>query len=407
MQVLPCPLCGYDAPDALVRGCPHCRLAPLEPTLRRPRAGPIAGIWTGLAALPRGLVILATTRGVKRWLVPPFVLTLGAFALLFWWLWRWVNHVIDAIRSSTPASLPWGEGWLRDATEWVLRSGALAWLANLGGFLVVLVVGFVAALWAFSIVYEALSGPFLDEVHGRLEERWFGSNPRDALSRPTALSPSRCGALTALAAIPALGAVVAWWFLEGWPAWLVLVLGVPLPFLALSLAKREYGRWLAWAIGIEAETLWVSVKASLIAGAVLVLFFPLKFVPVVGYVMFGCVAGFCTALSLLDIPLSRRQWKLRARLAFLARHAPAMIAFGVLSSLLFVVPVIGPALMVPAASVGGLWLICRLDKDFLRPAEQRLGRRAPAVAAVKTWEGARDVEVEEMRREGLPPAGRV
>ena len=406
MEVLPCPLCGYDAPDVALRGCPHCRLAPLEPTLRRPRAGTLGGVWTGLAALPRGLVILATTPGVKRWLVPPFVLTLVAFALLFWWLWRWVSHVVEAIHARTAENLPWDEGWLRDATEWVVKSGALAWLAHLGGFLVLLVVGFVAALWAFSIVYEALSGPFLDEVHGRLEERWFGSNPRNALSRPTALPSSRCGALTALAAVPAVGAVVAWWFLEGWPAWVVLVIGVPLPFVALSLFKREYGRWLVWVVGIEVETLWVSVKASLIAGVVLVLFFPLKFVPVVGYVLFGCVAGFCTALSLLDIPLSRRQWRLRSRLAFLARHAPSMVAFGALSSLLFVVPVIGPALMVPAASVGGLWLICRLDKDFLRPVEERLGRRGPEVAAVQTWEGARDAEVEAVRAKRLsPPEG--
>ena len=34
--------------------------------------------------------------------------------------------------------------------------------------------------------------------------------------------------------------------------------------------------------------------------------------------------------------------------------------------LLLAIPVLGPILMVPAASLGGVWLVCRLDKGFLR-----------------------------------------
>jgi uncharacterized protein involved in cysteine biosynthesis len=93
------------------------------------------------------------------------------------------------------------------------------------------------------------------------------------------------------------------------------------------------------------------------------------------------VAGFTTSVSLLDIPFERRQWSLSQRFSFLLRHAPAVILFGATSSLLFVLPLLGPILMVPAASVGGLWLVTRLDKDFLRPAAQRVGSRAPPAAS--------------------------
>ena len=132
-----------------------------------------------------------------------------------------------------------------------------------------------------------------------------------------------------------------------------------------------------WVARIEGGTLWVSIKASMVAGLIMLLFFPLKFVPLIGYVLFAAIAGFTTAVSLLDIPLERRQWALPARLSFLFRNFPAVISYGVVASLLFVVPVLGPVLMVPAASVGGLWMVCRLDKDRLRPPGKRLGKKPP------------------------------
>ena len=46
-----------------------------------------------------------------------------------------------------------------------------------------------------------------------------------------------------------------------------------------------------------------------------------------------------------------------------------------MASLLFLIPVLGPLVMVPGASIGGLWLLVRLDKDRLRPRELR--RDAP------------------------------
>ena len=120
-------------------------------------------------------------------------------------------------------------------------------------------------------------------------------------------------------------------------------------------SSREYGRWLAWIVRLEGGTLWVSLKALAVAGLVLLLFLPLQFlVPGVGQLLFVGAAGFTTALSLLDIPFSRRQWSLRQRLRFLTGQLPAVVTFGGVASLVFVIPLIGPLLMVPAASVGRL-----------------------------------------------------
>ena len=49
----------------------------------------------------------------------------------------------------------------------------------------------------------------------------------------------------------------------------------------------------------------------------------------------------------------------------------AAVAYGAVAGLFFLLPVVGPILMVPSASVGGLWLLCRLDKDGLRPPGER------------------------------------
>jgi len=372
MKVLPCPLCGYDAPDAdpaVPASCPHCGLTSADSSLRDKRPTAFGGIATGLAAMPRGLYYLSSTPRVKRWLIPPLMLTVAAFVGLFWWFWSLVSPLIEKVRAQPTADLQLPEGWWDRASDWLLRSAFITWLAQASGVLVFLVVSSLAGLWAFSIVYEAIAGPFLDEIHGRLERRWFGKNPRDDLQRPTQLPAERCARISAVLAVLSLAAVGFWYWKSGWQAWTVLVVGVPLPFLVAALVHREYGKWLRWVIQVEGGTLWVSVKAAIVAGLILLFFLPLKLVPVLGYVLFGGAAGFTTALSLLDIPFSRRQWSLRARISFTLHQLPAVVAYGVVASLLFVIPVIGPVVMVPAASVGGLWLVCRLDKGFMRRSE--------------------------------------
>ena len=81
--------------------------------------------------------------------------------------------------------------------------------------------------------------------------------------------------------------------------------------------------------------------------------------------LFACVVGFATAISLLEIPCERRGWSLRQRLGFVKRHILPFTAFGVSAGFLLAIPVLGALLMVPAASIGGLWLLCRLDKAGL------------------------------------------
>jgi uncharacterized protein involved in cysteine biosynthesis len=407
MKAVPCPLCGYDAwrvergsaarSDRSVPAlCPHCGLAPREPSLRGPRAGSLEGFLVGLVALPRGLYFLAATPGVKRWLLPPLLLTLAAFGALFWWLWTWVQRLMEMLRSSGQEQLELDPAWLERALQWLLGLKMFVWLAQAGSLFVFLLVSAVAAFWAFSIVYEAVSGPFLDEIHGIVEERWFGVDPRNRMHRQTRLSTRACALWSTGAGAVALGGAAALWLWVAWPLWLALLVGVTAPFAAAAALQREYGRWLLWVIRLEGGTLWVSVKAALVAAVFLVIFFPIKFVPGIGYLLFGAVAGFTTAVSLLDIPFERRQWSLSQRFAFLFRHALAVIPYGVVASLLFILPVVGPLLMVPAASVGGLWMLARLDKDFLRPAEHRLGAWRPPPRGPAELPGGRTLE--------LPPA---
>lgn len=368
MDPLPCPLCGYDAPGVT---CPHCGGTAADPSLAEPRSGTLSGVGDGVLALGHGLRILVGTRGIKRWLVPPLLLTLGLFAFLFAWLWGRLQALLEAAKLGDASQLDIGWSWLRAAVAWLIERGVVVWLAHTASWIVFLVGSSLVALWTFSIAYEALAGPFLDEVHGKLEARWFGRDPRDALHKPVELSGGRIASRLALGAAPLAVGLVQWWRLAGWPAWAWLAL-TPLGFLAVGLVDRDFGRWLLWIVRLEAHTTWVGLKASALAGALMLLFLWLKLIPFVGYFLFAGLAGFATSVSLLDIPFSRRQWSVRQRLSFLLQNLPATIAFGAIASLLFLVPFLGPLVGVPAASVGGLWLVCRRDKNAMRPRERRV-----------------------------------
>jgi uncharacterized protein involved in cysteine biosynthesis len=110
----------------------------------------------------------------------------------------------------------------------------------------------------------------------------------------------------------------------------------------------------------------------------LVICLPLKFIPFVGPILFGAAAGFATAISLMDIPFSRRRWSMSQRLSFFTGNLLPLVAFGSVAGLVFLIPLFGPILMVPAASIGGLWLVVRLDKSKLRV---RATIRAARIAA--------------------------
>jgi len=377
MDAIPCRLCGYDAPGL---ECPHCEHRSSSPSLNDQRVGFLQALVDGLRAVPNGLFLLATTPGTKRFLIPPVILTGIAFFVLFGWLWGFIDLLVEAVEVEDVASIGLEDGWLKVAVVWLVEKGVAAFVAKWTGVLLWLFVSSIAALYAFSIVYEALAGPFLDEIQGRIETLWFGANPRDAIERPTDIPVRRCVLFSAVAGGAAAVILLGLWIASPLSWWLILPLSL-LPFFAAAALDREYGRWLGWVVRVEGHLLWVSIKASLIVLVLLVMFIWLKFVPVVGLPLFMAVAGFGTAITLLDIPFSRRGWSLTRRMQFMVHNGGALTAYGVVASLVFLVPVIGPIVMVPAASIGGLWLVVRLDKDSLRPPElRRPGGREPSAA---------------------------
>lgn len=378
-EPLPCPLCGFHAPDAT---CPHCGGAPLEPSLRAPLRGAASGLGPALAALPRGVWFLVTTRGVARWLLPPFVLTSALLVVAGAWVFERLDAWLDAGLSQVvrlerlrESASGW-PGWLERvglaaarSLEWI--AGALlalfAWapLHWVGWFLVAsLLVWFL-----FSLVYELLAGPFLDEVQARLEARWFGADPRERLERPGGLSSERAARRTVLlSGSVALGLLVGW-LAPGLSLAAALLLA-PLFALPWLVGVPGYRTWLVWALRVQARALAASVQAALFSGALIVLALPLYFVPLWGYPLFAAVCGFATAVGLLDIPFERRGWSRRQRWRFLRANLPALVVFGTGCGLLLAVPLAGPLLFVPASSLGGLWLVCRLDKSALRGASR-------------------------------------
>lgn len=365
--ITPCPWCGYDWPanDPATPVCKSCGGAPLEPGLRS-TVRTWAGVRAGLLALPRGLHFLVSTRGVKRWIVPPALLTFGAFIGWTWWLWSLTSGLIERLEAGAQELTGGDPAWWRTAIEWLLARTVLVVLANLTGGLLVAAIGFIVMLWTFSLLYEVLSGPFLDEIHGRIEQRWFGRDPRDERERPQGISASTCLVTTSVCGASSLALLIAGWMVGGWIAF-VLACAAAYGVFAFAMWRHPaYDRWLRWRVGVEVRTLAVSLQASAISMMLLVFALPLLFVPVIGYPLFGIAAGFTTAVSLLDIPMSRRRWSFGLRVSFVFHHLPAVLTYGIVASLVFMVPIVGPLAMVPVASVGGLWLVCRLDKSCVR-----------------------------------------
>ncbi len=357
----PCSLCGYDAPG---EACALCKHQAGDKSLGAPAAKGLASFVTGAQAVFQGVRLIATTRGTKRWLVPPLVLTGIVFAMVAWWLWLTIAPWIDQLREGS-AQVPVDPNWLLKILTFLFKFKIVALLAKVGSLLsVVLAVG-LSALWVFSIVYEAISGPFLDQAQGVIEERWFGHDPRATLDRPSSMPIKQCLYLSVLALAPCL--LLVWLALVGAGfARGALAAGVPVPIFLVARRWPAWGRWAWWFVRVEASTAWVSIKASLLAGAILIVCLPLKLVPLVGLPMFWIVAGFVTAVTLIDIPMERRRWSLGMRWRFFLQHWLAFTSFGLVAGVFFLIPIFGAILMVPAASVGGMWLICRLDKRALR-----------------------------------------
>jgi uncharacterized protein involved in cysteine biosynthesis len=355
MQSVPCVLCGYSAPST---PCPYCGGRTQGPSLAG--APPSRGMefWTGLRAIPTGLGILVRGPGLKRCLVPPFVITCVIALLAFTF---WIGPAVDwvfALAEAEGTELTWWERWLGAIAD----SWLFGWLHGISWFL-----AWALTVWlTFTLIYEALAGPFLDEIQGRIEARWFGRDPLERKDRPVDLPVAACAKRTLLfgGLGLALGATT-FWFAQGWAVLLALPVFVA-PLLVAGRLDPEYGKWLGWVAGREASLLWISIKVALLTGTVMLLFIWLPWIPVIGPPLYIAMSGFSLALGLLDIPLSRRGWGGRQRMAFLGAHLPAFAAYGIVGSFLIGIPLLGPLLAVPLLSIGGQWLVVRLDKTGLR-----------------------------------------
>jgi uncharacterized protein involved in cysteine biosynthesis len=360
-RTVPCPLCGYHAPGS---SCPHCGLAARDPSLVFV-PGRVGRFGDGIAALPRGIALITTTRGVKRWLVPPLVLTSIVYVALLSWAWVWVDRGLDLARSGSAAELDVREGWFSDVLAWIVARDFVMWIAKAGSFVVLLALAALVALWTFSIVYALIASPFLDVVHARIEKRWFGVDPSGAANAGVAMSSARRARILGVCAVVAVVAIgFSWLSSSSRAAWSLCV--IPASLVVASIVARDFGAWLGAEIKSQARSLLPGIKASILTSVVLVLCLWMKLIPIVGYFLFAGVAGFASAIGLLDVAFSRRRFDLSQRVSFVVEHAPAVVAFGIAQSVLFIVPVIGPIVGVPTASVGGLWLVCRLDKSGMR-----------------------------------------
>ncbi len=374
---VPCPLCGYHAPEL---ACPHCRLAPAEPSLAAPRGGFWREVADGLLAVPMGAKTLLATPRTKRLLVPPVVLTSLVFGFAVAWCVREFSRFFEAVRAQSIDGMGLDPGLWRDVLAWLAGAKVIVAIAHAGSILVLLTALTLAALWTFSIAYEAICGPFLDTVQARVEKRWFGADPRVVLEQQPGVDEPRSLVAVSAAAVAAAAILAALWLIASPWAWLLL-LALPLPFLAAARVVPGSGAWLSWFVGSQARMLWISVKASLLAALIMIAFLWVKLIPLLGLPLFAMVAGWATALTLLDIPFSRRGWTLSQRLTCLLQHLPAVLALGIVTSLVFVVPLIGPLIGVPCASIGGQWLVCRIDKNRMRPPGRRIEfPRAPRPA---------------------------
>jgi uncharacterized protein involved in cysteine biosynthesis len=208
--------------------------------------------------------------------------------------------------------------WRLGASTWRAHVVSEPWrtLAEAGTFVVAAIVFAFVFAWTFTIVYQVVATPFYDAIQGRVEARWFGADPRATIVR------------------------------------------------AREAGLTTTKKWLLFSRD-QTRSLIVSLEASVVALLILLLFVWILLIPFVGSPTFGAVAGFASAIALLDIPFSRREWPLSRRLRFVFTNIGAVTALGLATSLVFLVPFAGPIVGLPSASIGGQWLLVRLDKSRL------------------------------------------
>lgn len=356
-----CALCGYAS---VHRPCPVCAEAA---ALGRFAEAPVRGwgaAWEGLKAPWTGARILWSTRGTKRWLLPPAAGAIACFAWALAEALALVRHWMERV-AEQGAALFEGDLWWQQLAQW-LGPGTLLGALQWSGAATAVVVMLLVATFTFSIVYEVLCAPFLDLVQARVEASWFAAggsrgDPRDRVVPRLAVAPWRVFAAGLQCVLAAASSLWLWSTVSAaqaaWP-WAALV--------ALRFLQRPAFAALWQESRRQAGAFATGVKSSLVALALLLVFAWVQLLPFAGPPLYAAIAGCATALTLLDIPFARRGWPLSARLSLLARHAGPFMLLGLSTGACFLVPVLGPLVGVPCASIGGLRLFVLLDKGVVK-----------------------------------------
>lgn len=306
-----------------------------------------------------GARLLVRGPGLKRVLIAPALLVTGFAA---WLQTAWTAPGLERLFAASDADAE-ALSWWERSLSWITSSWLGELLHGVSWFLALAIT-----LWlAFTLLFEVVAGPFLDEVQARLEARWFGADPRSGSARPAELACDGAGRTTliGLLASAAAAAVLVWLAPTPW-----LALLAPLPvFGALAARDRRYRGWLRWTAAHELGLLWTSAKVALLSAAVLLALIWLPFVPLIGAPLWVLVSGFLLALGLCDVAFSRRGWPARARIRFVRDQAPAFGAFGLVGGALVGIPFLGPLVAVPCLSIGSLWLLTRLETG-VRPSDR-------------------------------------
>ena len=361
-----CPRCGYRRGSRTPSGyaCPVCSDAEPSAPAAKPPAKHIGALLAGAMAFPTGLGMFLGGSRIKRYLLPPLLLTTVVFTVVILWTRGVVARFLDSGLPDDGEEVALDSldlGWWRSTLEWILNDAWGLELLRGGSWILFAVLATVLAWYCFSLVYELFAGPFLDEVHGIVEERWFGVDPRKDVDRPVELPVEACARRSWI--LGTLGSAlfaVGFWFLD-WPWLLLSFLLFAAPFALAMTRGDDYARWLRWVMKVEGRALVIGLDMGLVSLVFSVGFLWLNLVPVVGQFAYACAVGLGTAIGMLDLPLERRGWSLPERIGLIGRHPLPIMAFGVVTGLAFAVPIVGPMLAVPSASLGAMWLVCRLD----------------------------------------------
>lgn len=376
LKLPPCPRCGYPAQDISV--CTTCNRRACNETARAPLpkapARGTAALVAGAMALPRGVLLLFEARGIKRLMLPPFAITCVIFGSLIAAsksaLGTWLNTSLPDAPGQPMRLTSLDEGWWRSSLEWLLNDGFGIELLRGSSWLLFIVLVALFAWTCFAIIFELVAGPFLEEIHGILEERWFGADPRKLRNRPTDLPAKICAAYAwRLGAIGAAIFTIAFWNLNG----IASLIAFPMflaPFAIAAIPNgipglkhgQAFAKWIRWVLIDNSRTLGASLTVAVITLILVIIAFPLNFIPIVGSFIYAALVGMACAIGMLDLPLERRDYTVKQRLAFATRHSAPITLFGIVTGALFTIPIIGPMLAVPSASIGALWLVCRLAK---------------------------------------------